>query len=76
MVYTFSAFSAREFISSVFTSRRVAIWSIKAPVPPAQVPFILASMELPRNIIFASSPPSSIITSEFGIFFSAATFSA
>ena len=39
---------------------RVAIWSINAPVPPAQLPFIRSSIPPLKKIIFASSPPSSI----------------
>ncbi len=53
-------------------SKRVAIWSIKAPVPPAQEPFMRTSMEPERNSIFASSPPSSITTSASGIYFTTA----
>ena len=36
---------------------------MKAPVPPAQVPFILTSTPLVKNKILASSPPSSMTTS-------------
>ena len=49
-----------------------AIWSINAPVPPAQVPFIRCSIDLSKYIIFASSPPSSITTSVCGMYFSTA----
>ena len=45
--------------SSAVTFRRVAIWSMKAPVPPAQEPFIRSSMPPSKKMIFASSPPSS-----------------
>ena len=53
--------------------RRLAIWSMNEPVPPAQIPFILCSM-LPfsKYMILASSPPSSIATSVFGAVFSRA----
>jgi len=47
-----------------------AIWSKNAPVPPAHVPFILCSIDFPKYMIFASSPPSSITTSVCGIYFS------
>ena len=40
---------------------------MKAPVPPAQEPFILTSIPSVRKRIFASSPPSSIIQSVPGI---------
>ena len=52
-------------IASVFN--RVAIWSINAPVPPAQVPFILCSIPPLKYVILASSPPNSIATSVSGI---------
>ena len=45
--------------SSVVTLRSIAIWSMKAPVPPGQEPFIRSSMPPSKKIIFASSPPSS-----------------
>ena len=51
---------------------KVAIWSMKAPVPPAQDPFIRTSITSVRNKILASSPPSSMITSVFGENFVAA----
>ena len=54
------------FISSALIFSRVAIWSIKAPVPPAQLPFMRTSVPLVRNRIFASSPPSSITQSVAG----------
>ena len=44
-----------------------AIWSMKAPVPPAQDPFILCSKLPDRYVIFASSPPNSITTSVEGM---------
>ncbi len=47
--------------ASVFNN--TAIWSMNAPVPPAQVPFILWSIPSFKYVIFASSPPSSITTS-------------
>ena len=49
-------------ISSVVRSSKVAIWSINAPVPPAQVPFIRSSAPPSKKMTFASSPPSSITT--------------
>lgn len=73
MVYVFSCCAAKSFISSSGTFSSVAIWSIKAPVPPAQEPFILTSMPPERKRIFASSPPSSMITSVPGIKVFAAT---
>ena len=36
--------SAALFISSALIFSRVAIWSMKAPVPPAQLPFIRTSV--------------------------------
>ena len=56
--------------------KSVAIWSMNAPVPPAQEPFMRASMAPCKNSIFASSPPSSMITSVAGAFFSADTLVA
>ena len=50
-------------ISSGVMRRRVAIWSMKAPVPPAQEPFIRTSRPLVKNRILASSPPSSMMQS-------------
>ncbi len=44
-----------------------AIWSMKAPVPPAQVPFMRCSMPLSKKMILASSPPSSIAQSVWGM---------
>ena len=61
------ACSAALFISSALIFSRVAIWSMKAPVPPAQLPFIRTSVPLVRNRILASSPPSSMTQSVFGI---------
>ena len=39
---------ARSFKPSGSVCNREAIWSIKAPVPPAQVPFILCSIDFPK----------------------------
>ena len=66
-----SSFKPEE---SVFNND--AIWSINAPVPPAQVPFIRCSIDFPKYIILASSPPSSITTSVFGMYFSTALLQA
>ena len=52
-------------LASVFKSS--AIWSIKAPVPPAHVPFMRCSRASPKKVILASSPPSSMTTSVSGI---------
>ena len=49
--------------SSGVTFSREAIWSMKAPVPPAQVPFIRSSTPPVRKRILASSPPSSMTMS-------------
>ena len=49
--------------SSALSFSSVAIWSINAPVPPAQEPFMRTSMAPERKSIFASSPPSSIMQS-------------
>ena len=62
-MYVFSAFWAAASISSALIFRRVAIWSMKAPVPPAQEPFIRTSVPPVKNRILASSPPSSMMTS-------------
>ena len=42
--------------------RRMAIWSMNAPVPPAQLPFIRRSEGCPseKNTILASSPPDDL----------------
>ena len=63
MGYTLSAFKARRFNSSTSTPRIIAIWSMNAPVPPAQFPFIRKSAASPslKNTTLASSPPISII---------------
>ena len=61
-----SAFSESASSSFGCTSSNTAIWSIKAPVPPAQEPFIRSSSCPVRNTIFASSPPNSMTTSAFG----------
>ena len=61
--YTRVAFRASRFNSSTFTPRITAIWSMNAPVPPAQLPFIrksIASASL-KKTTFASSPPISIM---------------
>ncbi len=63
MVYIFSYFEASASISSSGTLSSVAIWSINAPVPPAHEPFMRTSIPPERKSIFASSPPSSMITS-------------
>ena len=55
---------------------RAAIWSIKAPVPPAQLPFILWSISFLRKVILASSPPNSMATSVSGIITSIAFIQA
>jgi len=47
---------------------RVAIWSMKAPVPPAQEPFIRSSSAPPKKMILASSPPSSMTASVSGMY--------
>ncbi|KAF5038170.1 hypothetical protein DSECCO2_557100 [anaerobic digester metagenome] len=57
-------------VASVFI--RTAIWSMKAPVPPAQDPFMRCSRFPVRYVILASSPPSSITTSVEGMNFSIA----
>ena len=46
--------------SLTLTSSSDAIWSINAPVPPAQLPFMRWSSPPVKKIIFASSPPNSI----------------
>ena len=73
MVYVFSAFWAAASISSALIFSNVAIWSIKAPVPPAQEPFIRTSMPPVRKRILASSPPSSMMQSVPGASRPAAT---
>ncbi len=45
----------------------VAIWSMKAPVPPAQLPFMRSSRAPPKKMILASSPPSSMTASVPGM---------
>ena len=57
------AFWASSFNSMVLTLSKVAIWSMKAPVPPAQASFIRSSTPLFKNKILPSSPPNSIATS-------------
>ena len=66
MVYVFSACCAASFISSGVILSSVAIWSMNAPVPPAQLPFMRTSVPPVRKRIFASSPPSSMMTSASG----------
>ena len=63
-------FLASSFNPGVVVFKSVAIWSKNAPVPPAHVPFILCSIDFPKYIILASSPPNSITTSVCGIYFS------
>ena len=46
--------------SPTLTFSSEAIWSIKAPVPPAQLPFMRWSSPPVKKIILASSPPSSM----------------
>ena len=60
--YTCSALCASVFNSLVSISSNAAVWSIKAPVPPAQLPFIRISGIFPssKKIILLSSPPISI----------------
>ena len=61
--YIFSCLRLKLSISSTVSPIRWAIWSMKAPVPPAQLEFILSSKPPVKKIILASSPPSSIATS-------------
>ncbi len=49
---------------------------MNAPVPPAQVPFMRCSIPPLKNVIFASSPPSSMATSVCGINLSTAPAAA
>ena len=51
--------------ASVFN--KTAIWSMNAPVPPAQLPFMRCSNAPSKNVILASSPPNSMATSVSGI---------
>ena len=63
--------SAANWLSSIGSMpSRVAVWSIKAPVPPAHEPFILMSGVLPgcRKIILLSSPPMSTKVRTCGYF--------
>ena len=57
-------------------SKSVDIWSMNAPVPPAHDPFIRCSGVGLRYVIFASSPPSSMMTSACGTSSSIARVSA
>ena len=66
MGYTFSARSERASISGTEIFKRVAIWSMKAPVPPAQLPFMRCSVPPVTKMILASSPPSSTAASASG----------
>ena len=55
----------RRSSSATSTSSSVAIWSMNAPVPPAQLPFMRSSMPpvaRSKKMILASSPPSSTTT--------------
>ena len=60
--YIFVKFQASSFNLPIGTLIRSAIWSMKAPVPPAHEPFIRMSGCLPsaKKTILASSPPKSI----------------
>ena len=66
ILHIFSWWLDSSFNSSAVTFSKDAIWSINAPVPPAQLPFILISKPPVRNNILASSPPNSITVSVFG----------
>ena len=57
-----SACSANAFNSFVSTWNNMAVWSMKAPVPPAQLPFMRMSGTFPfsKKIILLSSPPMSM----------------
>ena len=70
------ALAARSLrpLASVF--RRAAMWSMKAPVPPAQTPFMRSSGALPKYMILASSPPSSTMVSVWGMSFFTAVAAA
>ena len=61
-----SCFKLSSSSSSVVTFNSVAIWSMKAPVPPAQLPFMRSSSPPLKKMIFASSPPSSMTASVSG----------
>ena len=63
MGYTFSACMESSSISDTEMFRSVAIWSMNAPVPPAQLPFMRCSVPPVIKMIFASSPPSSTAAS-------------
>ena len=56
------ALVARLSSSSMLTFSSTAIWSMKAPVPPAQLPFMRRSAARPlrKNTTLASSPPMSM----------------
>lgn len=54
--------------SSFETPSSMAIWSMNAPVPPAQLPFMRRSVALcsSKNTTLASSPPMSIMVDTSG----------
>ena len=60
--YNVSDVFANSLRSEVLTPSRVAVWSMNAPVPPAQPPFMRISGDFPfsKKIILLSSPPMSI----------------
>ena len=58
--------SASSSSPAASVERSAAIWSMKAPVPPAQLPFIRSSSPPLRKMILASSPPSSMTASVSG----------
>ena len=76
--YILSAREARSFSSSAVTPRMMAIWSMNAPVPPAQFPFILRSEASPslKKTTLASSPPMSIRAAACGQVFLTALVAA
>ena len=76
IVYRLLLSFAISFITFGVTPISCAIWSMKEPVPPAQVPFILTSTAPVKKRILASSPPSSITTSVSFSFFSTANLVA
>ena len=67
IVYISVDLSARRSMSFIEIPSSVAIWSMNAPVPPAQEPFILTSSLFFKKRILASSPPSSMTASVFGM---------
>ena len=78
MGYTCTARAARPSSSPTLTPRSTAIWSMKAPVPPAQLPFMRRSAARPsrKNTTLASSPPMSIIDDVSGYDFCTAFVAA